>query len=108
MDFQLLREPLEVEQNLGMNADGIEKAPLTTSKLLYCEDARRFLEIFGETVQELVKLHEQQFLSIVDCDSDAGRFDLLIHYANEKKLNAKYADLHHVETHGWSQTDETD
>jgi len=91
-----------------MNADGCKKAPLWASKLLYCEEAHRLLDVFGETVQELVKLHEQQFLCIVEGDSDAGRFDLLIHYANERKLNSKYAYLHHVETHGCSQIDETD
>jgi hypothetical protein len=91
-----------------MSADGFKKTPLAASKLLYCEDARRLLEVFGEMVQELVKLHELQFLSIVEGDSEASRFDLLIHYANEKKLDAKYAYLHHVETHGCSQIDETD
>ena len=92
----------------GFKKDGFKKAPLATSQLLYCEEARSLLEAFGETVQELVKLHEQQFLSTVEGDSDAARFDLLIHYANEKKLNAKYAYLHHLETHGCSQIDETD
>jgi hypothetical protein len=91
-----------------MSAEEFEKAPPEASQFLYCEEARRLLEAFGETVQELVKLHEQQFLAIVDGDSDAGRFDLLIHYANEKKLNSKYAYLHHVETHGCSHIDETD
>ena len=33
-------------------------------------------------------------------DSEAGRFDLLIHEANERKLNAKYAYLNHLKTHG--------
>ncbi len=60
-------------------------------------EAQRLLEAFGEAVQELVKLHEQQFLAILDGDSDASRFDLLIHYANEKKQNAKYAYLQALE-----------
>jgi hypothetical protein len=82
--------------------DGSKKAPLPASQVIYCAEAQSLLEAFGETVQELVKLHEQQFLAIVEGDSDAGRFDLLIHYANERKLNAKYAYLSHVETHGCS------
>lgn len=48
-------------------------------------------------------LHEQQFLAIVSGDSECHRFDLLIHMANEKKQRAKYAYLHHVETHGCSK-----
>jgi hypothetical protein len=69
-----------------------------------CNEAQRLLEAFGETVQELVKLHEQQFLAILDGDSDASRFDLLIHYANEKKQNAKYAYLQGLETRVAGQT----
>jgi hypothetical protein len=69
---------------------------------VYCEEARHLLDAFGETVQALVKLHEQQFLAIVEGDSTANRFDLLIHDANEKKQNAKYAYMTHLELHGCS------
>jgi hypothetical protein len=68
----------------------------------YCSQAQRFLEAFAEAVQELVQLHEQQFLAILEGDCDAGRFDILAHFANEKKQNAKYAYLQHLETHGCS------
>lgn len=70
----------------------------------YCDAARRLLETFGEAVQAVVSLHEQQFHSIVDGDPDAGRFDLLIHEANERKQNAKYAYLNHLHRHGCSST----
>ncbi len=66
----------------------------------YCETARQLLEAFGEAVQRVVSLHEQQFHAIVDSDPDAGRFDVLIHDANEKKQNAKYAYLNHLHRHG--------
>jgi hypothetical protein len=69
---------------------------------IYCDESRRLLESFGEAVQRLLILHEQQFLAIVDGDLECHRFDLLIHMANEKKQNAKYAYMHHVETHGCS------
>jgi hypothetical protein len=69
---------------------------------IYCEEAKRLLDAFGGTVQALVKLHEQQFLAIVDGDSTAIRFDLLIHDAAEKKQNAKYAYMNHLESHGCS------
>ena len=77
--------------------------PDTSGASAYCEEARRLLDAFGQTVQELVQLHELQFLAIVDGDPDCSRFDVLIHMANERKLAAKYAYLHHVETHGCSQ-----
>jgi len=53
-------------------------------------------------------LHEQQFLAIVAGDLDSNRFDLLIHMANEKKQQAKYAYLQHVDTHGCSANNVTD
>ena len=73
-------------------------AKLTISEP-FCEGSRRLLDAFGEAVQELLLLHEQQFLAIVAGDSDCSRFDLLIHMANERKQRAKYAYIDHVETH---------
>jgi hypothetical protein len=65
-----------------------------------CAESARLLDGFGRAVQELMRLHEQQFQAIVAGDSAANRFDLLIHEANEKKQNAKYAYMAHVEHHG--------
>jgi hypothetical protein len=72
----------------------------------YCETARRLLDEFGEAVQAVVSLHEQQFHAIVEGDSDAGRFDVLIHAANERKQNAKYAYLNHLHVHGCASTED--
>lgn len=65
-----------------------------------CKEQRRLLDDFGEAVQALLLLHEQQFLAIVAGDLESNRFDLLIHMAIEKKQQAKYAYLEHVEMHG--------
>jgi CheY-like chemotaxis protein len=73
-----------------------------------CDEHNRLLDRFGEAVQELLKLHEQQFLAIVGGDTEGHRFDLLIHMANEKKQQAKYAYLLHVESHGCSNTNAID
>jgi len=70
------------------------------TSLSYCHAAKELLEAFGETVHVLVQLHEQQFQSIIAGDLDSTRFDDLIHMANERKHQAKYAYLHHLETHG--------
>jgi CheY-like chemotaxis protein len=67
-----------------------------------CEEHNGLLDDFGSAVRELLALHEQQFLAIVEEDSECTRFDLLIHMANEKKQHAKYAYLRHVEGHGCS------
>ena len=68
-----------------------------------CEEHDRLLDAFGAAVQEVLKLHEQQFLAIVDGDDECNRFDLLIHMANETKQAAKYAYIRHVESHGCSK-----
>ena len=77
--------------------------PKTPGSSVYCEEARRLLDMFGQAVQELVQLHELQFLAIVDGDPDCNRFDVLIHMANERKMAAKYEYIRHVEEHGCSQ-----
>jgi hypothetical protein len=70
--------------------------------IVYCESAKLFLDAFAHAVRSVTLLHEQQFRTIVEGDPDAGRFDLLIHEALEQKQNAKYAYLHHLESHGCS------
>jgi hypothetical protein len=84
---------------MGNRNRGMTQERKSTS-IIYCQEKQRLLEAFGATVQELTILHEQQFLAIVDGDSDCNRFDLLIHLANEKKQQAKYAFMSHMETHG--------
>ncbi|HLK70197.1 MAG TPA: hypothetical protein VKU19_42500 [Bryobacteraceae bacterium] len=79
-----------------------------TSPRYYCEEAGRLLQGFGEAVQELLRLHEQQFLAIVEGDLTANRFDLLIHEANQRKQNAKYLYMSHLEQHGCSRNDGAD
>ena len=69
---------------------------------VYCDTAKLLLEAFGQAVHKVLALHEQQFLAVVGGDSDAGRFDLLIHEALEQKQNAKYAYLNHLGFHGCS------
>ena len=66
----------------------------------FCEENKRLLHQFADTVTALSALHEQQFIAIVNGDPEFTRFDLLIHLATEKKQQAKYAYLHHLEIHG--------
>jgi hypothetical protein len=76
-------------------------AKRTESNLRVCPEQRRLLDAFGEAAQGLLLLHEQ-FLAIVSGDLDSHRFDLLIHMANERKQEMKYAYLEHVDAHGCS------
>jgi len=81
------------------------KDTITLSPIMGCEEHNRLLNGFGEAVEELLTLHDQQFRAIVSGDTESHRFDLLIHMANEKKLQAKYAYLLHAERHGCTDPD---
>jgi CheY-like chemotaxis protein len=75
------------------------------SRRFGCEEHNRLLDEFGTAVRQVIELHEQQFLAIMEDDSECHRFDLLIHMANEKKQRSKYAYLRHAEEHGCSKFD---
>lgn len=77
------------------------------TSLLYCQEARRLLDAFGEVVRELINLHQEQFKSVAEGDTESTRFDDLIHMALVKKQEAKYSYLRHLETHGCSTYDGT-
>ena len=77
----------------------------TVTSPLYCQEAKQLLNAFGDVVQDLIRLHEQQFQSVMRGELDSTRFDDLIHMANERKQQAKYAYMKHLETHGCSTYD---
>jgi len=73
-----------------------------TKSQQYCDEAKRLLGLFGEAVQDVLILHEQQFHAVVEGDITANRFDLLIHEANRHKQNAKYKYMMHLQEHACS------
>jgi hypothetical protein len=68
----------------------------------YCQQAQELLEALTEAIHQLMILHEEQFKSLIGGDLDSTRFDDLIHSANERKHEAKYAYLNHLENHACS------
>jgi hypothetical protein len=50
--------------------------------------------------REVAELQNQQTQSIIDHDREFSRFDDLIYLAREKKDQAKYALIAHLESHG--------
>jgi hypothetical protein len=77
------------------------------ASLIYCKQARELLDRLAEAIRELIRLHEEQFQAVVGGEPDSMRFDDLIHMANERKRDAKYAYLHHLEIHRCSKFDGT-
>ena len=74
------------------------------AKELGCVEQGRLRAALSETVKELLGFHQEQHDAIVQGDTEWYRFDLLIHMANEKKQQAKYEFVRHVETHRCSNT----
>ena len=70
------------------------------SKTSFCDEKLRLMEEFLAAATDLVSAHNEQVRALLEDDPDFGRFDLLIHEATERKRQAKYAYLAHLETHG--------
>jgi hypothetical protein len=78
------------------------------TEVIYCKEAKELLDGFAQAIRDLIRLHEDQFQALVTGDADSQRFDDLIHMANERKHQAKYAYMHHLEAHRCSSIDGTD
>ena len=66
----------------------------------FCGIRQRLVDAFTAAVREMNVIENQQIQAVIEGDSDFSRFDLLLHYAQEKKDTAKYAWIAHVEVHG--------
>ena len=66
----------------------------------FCEIRQRLVDAFTAAVREISFIENEQMQAVIEGDSDFSRFDLLLHYAQEKKDTAKYAWIAHVESHG--------
>jgi hypothetical protein len=73
---------------------------MVLSKAGFCEEKLRLMEEFLAAATDLVTAHNEQVEALIDDDADFSRFDLLIHFATERKRRAKYAYLAHLEKHG--------
>jgi hypothetical protein len=68
-------------------------------KVGFCEEKNRLLREFSAAIHDLVEIQNQQTQAVIDGDPDFARFDLLLHMALERKDQAKYALIAHVESH---------
>ena len=57
------------------------------------------MEEFLESKHVLMDMQNLQTQAVIDQDPEFSRFDDLIHMAREKKDQAKYALISHVEQH---------
>jgi len=75
--------------------------------VVFCREKVSLTEDFLSAIQELTELQTQQTRAVIENDPDFSRFDVLIHLAMERKEQAKYALIRHMEAHhceeGWSR-----
>lgn len=71
----------------------------TQDTIGFCKERRCLLEEFLHTIQELNALLTQQTQAVIESDPDFSRFDVLLHIAHERKNQAKYKWIAHVEAH---------
>lgn len=83
----------------GLNVSQKVGPSLIGAKLSFCEEKRRLTDELLGAIHELNLLQNDQTQAIITGDSDFSRFDILIHIARQKKDEAKYAWMAHVEVH---------
>jgi len=72
-------------------------------EIAFCEEKNRLLGDFLRAIHDLNGLLKQQMECVTRGDTDFTRFDGLLHAAQEKKENAKYAWMAHVQAHHCEQ-----
>jgi hypothetical protein len=91
--------------------DGARAQENRTSRIIpdvmFCPEKVRLTNEFLSAIQELNELQAQQTHAVIHDDPDFSRFDTLIHLATEKKEQAKYQLIRHMEAHhceeGWNR-----
>jgi hypothetical protein len=68
-------------------------------EVILCAERTRLQEDFLEAIHELNSLQSHQVAAVIDGNTDACRFELLISLAQERKEQAKYAWIAHIEAH---------
>ena len=69
------------------------------SHSLFCPEKRRFMNQFLRAIHEFNSIHAAQIEALLRGESDVSRFDDLLSRALDKKDDAKYAWITHVDKH---------
>ena len=84
------------------------RARIHVPEIGFCEEKQELTDLLLDAIHELTVLHAQQTRAVIDNDQDFPRFDMLLRLAQEKKDNAKYAWIEHVESHRCAESGEFD
>ena len=75
------------------------KARAAIPEVAFCDEKHRLMHEFLDSIREISTIQNLQTRAVIDGDPDFARFDVLLHFAQERKEQAKYAWIAHVETH---------
>ncbi len=77
-----------------------QKSAVELPGIAFCEEKFRLLDEVAAAIRELAGFQSLQLEAVIEGAPDFGRFDHVIQAAIDRKREAKYAFLRHVETHG--------
>ena len=97
--WDFLQKPFQAAQLYQAAARLLTWAHGSGKNATICAEKGRLRRDFLRAIRELSEFQRQQTQAVLEHDSDFARFDILIHMASEKKDEAKYALMRHVESH---------
>lgn len=100
--------PPAAERNSPRTAHSLTSIRPRLPRIAFCPEKERLSRDFVDSVHELFELQNQQTQALISGDSDFTRFDVLLHFAQEMKDQAKYAWMAHVEQHHCDEDDTND
>jgi hypothetical protein len=78
-----------------VSSDGYARIP----EIGFCLEKHRLLTEFVTAIRELNAILREQTQAVIDGDPNFSHLDLRLHLAQEKKDQAKYRWIAHVESH---------
>ena len=85
---------------LGVDKTREDEVPrIRLPEIGFCMEKNRLLGDFLNAIRELTSLLSQQTRAVIKGEADFSHLDMLLHLAQEKKEQAKYRWIAHVETH---------
>jgi hypothetical protein len=83
---------------LNMAQDG-RRDSARLPRIAACDGRNQLRKDLLTAIHELVEIQKQQTLAVINGDPEFARFDILLHMARERKEDAKYLYIAHVEAH---------
>ena len=94
----MLEQPREIEM-LCEDLRREERSAQPIPEIAFCEQKLALRREFLLAIRKVAHLQAQQIRAVIDSDPNFEGFDALLHLAQQRKEQAKYAWIAHVEAH---------